>query len=191
MILSLNIYANFWSNLSLLDTVGSTAKREIPDWIARIRKPIQVGVVRKWISSPLCAVVYFVGVTYRRGSENLRHKVESSEWHFFSSEKYSCFSYFSTKTYVVGTHERRLVKALLMSTNNIMFSFRKKKSFTWISFLSGDIKNNNNKKRMLNKCMLRVQQHTCNITELEDNRQFITKTCLYNFDPLNPTFIYM
>ena len=31
------------------------------------------------------------------------------------------FSYFSTKTYVVGTHKKRLDEALLMSTHNIYF----------------------------------------------------------------------
>ena len=31
------------------------------------------------------------------------------------------FSYFSTKTYVVGTHLKRLVEALLMSTTTYVF----------------------------------------------------------------------
>ena len=31
------------------------------------------------------------------------------------------FSYFSTKIYIVGTHEKRLGEALLMSTYNIYF----------------------------------------------------------------------
>ena len=34
---------------------------------------------------------------------------------------YKFFSYFSAKTYVVGTHQKRLGKALLMSTHNISF----------------------------------------------------------------------
>ena len=37
----------------------------------------------------------------------------------FCGERY--FSYFSTKTYVVGTHQKPLDEALLMSTHNICF----------------------------------------------------------------------
>ena len=36
-----------------------------------------------------------------------------------SSEKHLYFSYFSKKTYVVGTHKKRPSEALLMSTHNI------------------------------------------------------------------------
>ena len=36
---------------------------------------------------------------------------------FFSIQKYWYFSYFSTNTYVVGTHQKRLREALLMSTH--------------------------------------------------------------------------
>ena len=40
---------------------------------------------------------------------------------FFLIQKYWYFSYSSTKTYVVGTHQKRLAEALLMSTHNICF----------------------------------------------------------------------
>ena len=46
----------------------------------------------------------------------------------FSIQKYWYFSYFSTKTYVVGTHLKCLVEVLLMSTHNHMFSWRNKKN---------------------------------------------------------------
>ena len=39
----------------------------------------------------------------------------------FSTKKYLYFSYYSTKIYVVGTHQKRLAEALLMSTHNICF----------------------------------------------------------------------
>ena len=39
----------------------------------------------------------------------------------FSSEKCWYFSYFSMKTYEVGTHKKCLAQALLMSTHNICF----------------------------------------------------------------------
>ena len=42
----------------------------------------------------------------------------------FSTEKFPLFSYFSTKTYVVGTHKKRLNEVLLTSTHNIPFSLR-------------------------------------------------------------------
>ena len=45
------------------------------------------------------------------------------------------FSYFCTKTYVVGTHQKRLAKVLLMSTQNIGFHAEIKKKisalFSW------------------------------------------------------------
>ena len=37
----------------------------------------------------------------------------------FSIKSIDIFSYFSMKTYVVGTHYKRLGKALLLSTHNI------------------------------------------------------------------------
>ena len=43
---------------------------------------------------------------------------------FFFQPKSADISYFSMKTYVVGTHLKHLPKALLMSTYN-MFSWRK------------------------------------------------------------------
>ena len=39
----------------------------------------------------------------------------------FSTKKYEYFSYFCTKTYVVGTHQKCLGEALLMRTHNICF----------------------------------------------------------------------
>ena len=36
-----------------------------------------------------------------------------------STQKYWYFSYFSMKTYILGTHQKRLAEALLMSTHNI------------------------------------------------------------------------
>ena len=39
----------------------------------------------------------------------------------FSSKKCLYLSYFSMKTFVVGTHSKRLAEALLMSTHNICF----------------------------------------------------------------------
>ena len=53
-----------------------------------------------------------------------------------SIQKYWYFSYFSTKTYVVGTHWKRLSKALLMSTHNICFHGEIRKIFTWYPLLS-------------------------------------------------------
>ena len=52
------------------------------------------------------------------------------------------FSYFSTKTYVVGTHLKRLGEALQMSTHNIYFCGDKRKMsviFGWNITLSGAI----------------------------------------------------
>ena len=48
----------------------------------------------------------------------------------FLIQKYYYFSYFSTKTYVVGTHNKRLGEALLMSTHNICFHGEIRKIFT-------------------------------------------------------------
>ena len=48
----------------------------------------------------------------------------------FSIQKYSYFSYFSTKTYVVGTHQKHLAEALLLSTHNICFCGEIRKIFT-------------------------------------------------------------
>ena len=46
----------------------------------------------------------------------------------------------STKTYLVGTHEKRLAKALLMSTHNICFHEEiRKKTLIWILILSGAV----------------------------------------------------
>ena len=52
------------------------------------------------------------------------------------SEKYWYFSYFSMKTYVVGTHSKRLAKALLMSTHNICFHGEIRKISCWYPCLS-------------------------------------------------------
>ena len=40
---------------------------------------------------------------------------------FFVPKIVNIFVYFSIKTYVVGTHQKRLGEALLMSTHNICF----------------------------------------------------------------------
>ena len=40
---------------------------------------------------------------------------------YIGLDKSGYFSYFSMKTYVVGTHEKRITEALLMSTHNICF----------------------------------------------------------------------
>ena len=40
---------------------------------------------------------------------------------YFFSVKVLIFSYFLTKTYVVGTNEKCLTKALFMSTHNVYF----------------------------------------------------------------------
>ena len=53
----------------------------------------------------------------------------------FSTKMYWWISYFSTKTYVLGTHQKRLGKALLMSTHNICFCGGIwKKIFVWYSY---------------------------------------------------------
>ena len=54
----------------------------------------------------------------------------------FSSEKFWYLSYFSMKTYVVGTHYRRLDEALLMSTHNICFRWEIRKFLCGYPFLS-------------------------------------------------------
>ena len=51
-------------------------------------------------------------------------------------QKYCYFSYFSTKIYVVGTHQKCLGEALLIGTHNICFHMEIRKIFTWYPFLS-------------------------------------------------------
>ena len=46
------------------------------------------------------------------------------------------FSYFSTKTYVVGTHQKHPGEALLMSTHNICFCGEIRQIFAWYPLLS-------------------------------------------------------
>ena len=53
-----------------------------------------------------------------------------------SVQKYWYFSYFSMKTYVVGTHKKCLAEVLLMSTHNICFCGKIWKIFTWYQHLS-------------------------------------------------------
>ena len=51
------------------------------------------------------------------------------------------FSYFSSKTYVVGTHKNRLDETVLLSTQNKMFKMMGKKIFTilcWKYFVYRD-----------------------------------------------------
>ena len=52
------------------------------------------------------------------------------------SIQYWYFSYFSTKTYVVGTHLKCLTEALLMSTHNLCFCGEIRKILIWYSLLS-------------------------------------------------------
>ena len=60
----------------------------------------------------------------------------------FSAKKNLYFSYFSTKTYLVGTHQKplgesiSLGEALLMSTLNICFCWERRKLFSWYPLLS-------------------------------------------------------
>ena len=61
-------------------------------------------------------------------------QMHSSDKAFVSTRKYRYFSYFCTKTYVVGTHLKRLTEALLMSTHN-MFLCRYKKNIYLIPSL--------------------------------------------------------
>ena len=49
---------------------------------------------------------------------------------FFAVKKYRYFSYLSKKKYVVGTHQKRLSEALLMSTHNIRFHADIRKIFS-------------------------------------------------------------
>ena len=60
----------------------------------------------------------------------LWHKTQLLIRCFFSIQKYFYFSYFSMKTYVMGTHKKRLAEALLMSTHNICFLGEIRKIFT-------------------------------------------------------------
>ena len=52
------------------------------------------------------------------------------ETFFFSTKKYWQIPSFSTKTYVVGTLQKRLGEALLTSTHNIFSSRNKKSNFS-------------------------------------------------------------
>ena len=54
----------------------------------------------------------------------------------FSTKKYLYFSYTPTKTYVEGTHQKRLAEALLMSTHNTCFRREIRKLVTWYPLLS-------------------------------------------------------
>ena len=54
----------------------------------------------------------------------------------FSSEKCWYLSYFSTKTYVVGTHQKGLGEVLLMSTHNICFRWEIRKILCGYPLLS-------------------------------------------------------
>ena len=53
----------------------------------------------------------------------IRHffQQKSTDGIFFSAKKYWYFSYFSTKTYTVGTYQKCLCEALLISTHSICF----------------------------------------------------------------------
>ena len=58
---------------------------------------------------------------------------------FFQPESVDIFSYFSMKTYVKGTHQKHLTKALLMINNNVCFHGEMKKTYTCHSVLSGAV----------------------------------------------------
>ena len=64
-------------------------------------------------------------------------QAESRKGAFFQAKKKrSYFSYSSMKTYVVGTHQKCLGEALLMSTHNICFHGEIIKLFTSYILLS-------------------------------------------------------
>ena len=46
------------------------------------------------------------------------------------------FSYFSPKTYVVGTQKDRLIETVLLSTHNIYFRWEIRKLFFWYALLT-------------------------------------------------------
>ena len=60
----------------------------------------------------------------------------ATEKALFSSEKCWYLSYFSMKTYVVGTHYKHLAEALLMSTHNVCFCGEIRKILCGYSLLS-------------------------------------------------------
>ena len=63
---------------------------------------------------------------FRCSSEEVS-KSHSSRLDFFSVESIDIFSYFSMKTYVVGTHSKHLAEALWLSTHNICFRGKSEK----------------------------------------------------------------
>ena len=67
------------------------------------------------------------------------HMVALDKIFFFFNSKVLIFSYFFTKTYVVGIHWKHLIEALLMSTHNICFRGEVRKIFTWYPPLSKPI----------------------------------------------------
>ena len=58
--------------------------------------------------------------------------------HFFKIQKVSSFSHFSMKIYVLGTNEKHLCEVLLMSSHNMRFCGKIRKSFIWIFLHSSD-----------------------------------------------------
>ena len=70
------------------------------------------------------------------------------------------------KTYVMGSHKKRLTEALLMSTHNVRFhgKLEKKYQYFWIE------KKKNNKKK---------KQHVIKSSALEEN--FLIKFVLFYF----------
>ena len=61
---------------------------------------------------------------WRKNAVLRQHSPRALDKAFFTSEKYQFCSYFYTKQYVVGTHQKCLNEALLMSTHNIYFLWR-------------------------------------------------------------------
>ena len=53
----------------------------------------------------------------------------------FFKQKAVKFLYFSTKTYLMGTHQKHLSEVLLMSTHNICFHGEIRKNIIWIPSL--------------------------------------------------------
>ena len=76
-----------------------------------------------------------------------------SDWHTCYLKSIFMFSYFSMKTYVLGSHWNHIDKGIPMSAHNII--------------------------------MLAWRNNWCQISMAQPS---VTKTCLYNFDPLKPHF---
>ena len=76
-----------------------------------------------WSSLPLKRVAYTISFQYALFLKNEKCPLMQSSRYalFFSTKQNIFFFYFSLKTYFVGTHQKCLIKALLMCTHNICF----------------------------------------------------------------------